>query len=348
MNHKEELLSKFNESQGNYQEKRSCMDDWKEDFQKLETEIQNLIASFHKHYENSELTDDFSSDIREQLENRREGIRLSVKSASRLLKKLAPEKPLTDVEKEFITNEKLAKEILAAREFSPIKETAEEQNEFVQGEIENEISAAISETEAINKENTGSQEEQNEQNSLAEEEASEGNKSDLTIIQEAIQINDGILLELKEHLQNAENRFFKFIEKGVAPVLDGLYSGKAYALDLIEQLEKNNNEELDQTKQWLTIYDILMKEIEELFARFSIKLYAPERGSLFDENKQEPIGVIEAADLEDEQIKEVVRYGLHFEKEMTNESSYLLRPAQVIVVKNKKVEVKESCEGNEQ
>ncbi|PKG22903.1 nucleotide exchange factor GrpE [Niallia nealsonii] len=347
MNHKEELLSKFNESQGNYQEKRSCMDDWKEDFKKLETEIQNLIASFHKHYESSELTEDFSSDIRGKLENRREGIRLSVKSASRLLKKLAPEKPLTDVEKEFIANEKLAKEILAAREFSPIKEAAEEQNEFVQGEIENEISAAISETGAINKENTVSQKKQNEKNSVVEE-VSEGNKSDLTIIQDAIQINDGILIELKEHLQSAENRFFKFIEKGVAPVLDGLYSGKAYALDLIEQLEKNNNEELNQTKQWLTIYDTLMNEIEELFARFSIKLYAPERGSFFDENKQEPIGVIEAADLEDEQIKEVVRYGLHFEKEMTNESSYLLRPAQVIVVKNKKVEVKESCEGNEQ
>ena len=70
-------------------------------------------------------------------------------------------------------------------------------------------------------------------------------------------------------------------------------------------------------------------------------------GSLFDENKQEPIGVVEDEQFQDEQIKEVVRYGLIYEKEIDNQSSFLFRPAQVIVVKNKMQQDLESGKGNE-
>ena len=92
------------------------MDIWKNDFQQLETEIKDLMESFEKDYQESELTDDFSEDIREKLENRREGIRLSVKSVSRLLKKLDPEKPLMDVETDIIKNEELGNMLNANRE----------------------------------------------------------------------------------------------------------------------------------------------------------------------------------------------------------------------------------------
>ena len=104
---KEELLKRFNSNQKVYSEKRLKMDSWKSDFQQLETEIKDLMESFEKDYQESELTDDFSEDIREKLENRREGIRLSAKSVSRLIKKLDPEKPLTDVETDIITNDEV-------------------------------------------------------------------------------------------------------------------------------------------------------------------------------------------------------------------------------------------------
>ena len=103
-------------------------------------------------------------------------------------------------------------------------------------------------------------------------------KTDLTIIEEALERNEEILKELEEHLASAEKRFFKFMEKAVSPVLDGLYSGKKYANDLIEELAKSGNEQLHQTKQWLTIYDKLMNQIEQFFEKFSIKLYIPSSG----------------------------------------------------------------------
>ena len=172
-------------------------------------------------------------------------------------------------------------------------------------------------------------------------------KSDLTIIEEALERNEEILKELEEHLASAEKRFFKFMEKAVSPVLDGLYSGKKFASDLIEELTKSGNEQLQQTKQWLTIYDKLMNQIEQFFEKFSIKLYIPSVGSLFDENTQEPIGVVEDEQFQDEQIKEVVRYGLIYEKEIDHQPSFLFRPAQVIVVKNKMQQDLESGKGNE-
>ena len=63
-------------------------------------------------------------------------------------------------------------------------------------------------------------------------------KSHLTIIEEALERNEESLKELEEHLASAEKRFFKFMEKAVSPVLDGLYSGKKFANDLIEELAK--------------------------------------------------------------------------------------------------------------
>ena len=172
-------------------------------------------------------------------------------------------------------------------------------------------------------------------------------KTDLSIIGEALERNEESLKELEEYLASAEKRFFKFMEKAVSPVLDGLYSGKKFASDLIEELTKSGNDQLQQTKQWLTVYDKLMSQIEQFFEKFSIKLYIPSVGSLFDENTQEPIGVVEDEQFQDEQIKEVVRYGLIYEKEIDHQSSFLFRPAQVIVVKNKMQQDLESGEGNE-
>ena len=381
-----ELIEKFKKMQLDYQKKRNRMDAWKSDFQRLEIEIKDLMESFENLYQGSQLTEDFSMEIKEKLENRREGIRLSVKSASRLLRKLDPEKPLSDVEHEFITSEEFAHQIQAKRAHDLTIEE-EEQNDLPSEEdakegVENEFPSeedfkderdngdhsaqdqsqetAQDEDEMVlhsDEKPIGQEEivEDQEQPKVKDEEKTEtetvskGERNDLAHLHEVLLIDEEILKELEEYLETAENRFLKFMEKGVAPVLDGLYSGKNFAKDLIDELEKNEKEELDKTKQWLTIYDVLMNKIEQFFEQFSIKLYIPKSGSLFDENNQEPIGVVDDEQFHDEQIKEVVRFGLIYEKEIYNQPSFLFRPAQVIVVKNKnQKEIVDSGEGNEQ
>ena len=83
-----------------------------------------------------------------------------------------------------------------------------------------------------------------------------------------------------------------------------------------------------------------------LFNEFHVDLYIPQPQDTFDEYKHEPIGVVEDEELEDEQIKEVVRYGLIYQKELFNQSYFLIRPAQVIVVKNKSKDLVEENRGN--
>ena len=123
--------------------KRLKMDSWKKDFQKLESEVNKLMESFEKDYQESELTDDFSEDIREKLENRREGIRLSVKSVSRLLRKLDPEKPLTDVEMDIIKTVEVVNMMNMNREqlieeVENQEELAEQQEQAIEVKVETE------------------------------------------------------------------------------------------------------------------------------------------------------------------------------------------------------------------
>jgi hypothetical protein len=60
-----EALEKFKSIQKVYSEKRHKMDSWKSDFQQLETEIKDLIESFEKVYQESELTEEFREDSNE-------------------------------------------------------------------------------------------------------------------------------------------------------------------------------------------------------------------------------------------------------------------------------------------
>ncbi|WP_428909860.1 nucleotide exchange factor GrpE [Niallia sp. Krafla_26] len=363
---KSELLKKFISNQKVYSKKRQEMDDWKNDFKRLEIETKNLMESFEKGYQGLEGTDHFSEDLKTKLENRREGIRLSAKSVSRLLKKMAPEKPLMDVEQDIMTSDEVVKMIQNNHEQS--SETSD--NELKKVEIETVLegdspSPSVPEQniELVTEEMVPHNEleptlevpEAEQEKSITpplEKEIHEDGttlpegKTDTAIIEEALETNEEILKELEECVTSAETRFFKFMEKGVSPILDGLYSGKKYGNDLIKELGPDH-EQLEQTKEWLTIYDELMDQIRQFFATFSINLFIPEAGSLFDEHTQEPIGVVEDEGFQDEQVKEVVRFGLIYEKEIDQQPSFLLRPAQVIVVKNKKQPDLASGKGNE-
>lgn len=386
---------------------------WKNSFEQLEPAVKELIAFFEQKYEDSVIPEEVSESVKEQLENRRDGIRLSVKSATRLMRRLNPDKPLSDHRDEMITIESMEQKIQEAIEqyklekasaeepelkaeqaveqeqeqievqetkdgkenIAPAEETAkrteaaeiEEANEPVSDGEEQETAGEKEEveTEAVSegvKENSDDKEtevtsevQEDESSPSGDEAEAEKQKVEIPasvlvpIFESAVETNQDVLDQIKEDIQAARKRFLTFIEKGVAPVLDGLYNGEKYGKDLVFELTNAGIEpkEKEFVEEWLTIYPTLMDQIKDFLNKFSVQWFSAEVGDMFDENKHEPIGVVEDPNFSDEQIKEVARYGLIFEQpDLAVEEPFLVRPAQVIVVKNKNLESVEQQSGD--
>ncbi|KPL59238.1 nucleotide exchange factor GrpE [Rossellomorea vietnamensis] len=335
-------LKRFGDTQVQFRKKTDQMNHWKTCFKELEGDVTNLMSFFEQKYEESVVGEEFGEDMKEKLENRRDGIRLSVKSSSRLLRRLNPDKPLETETAEFITDEAI-KERLSSTSVISEETQIESIDEFKQPQLsESDMTseepvdvevgeASPSETEAslVKGESEGSSDSNDNQDFSIVQEGGEY-QANVFLLNEAIDNNIQILDQLEEDIQSAEKRFLSFIEKGVAPVLDGLYSGDKYGKELLEHLNAEDSVDTSKVAEWLEIYPTLMKEIKRLFDAFSIEYFQPDIGDPFNEEKHEPIGVVEDQEFKDEQIKEVVRYGLTFEK-----SAFDIRPAQVIVVRNK-------------
>ncbi|WP_078409459.1 nucleotide exchange factor GrpE [Priestia abyssalis] len=335
MTHLKKFIEEFGDLQILYKRKRARLDNWKHQFQQLELEIKRLIMSFEQHYEQWIVSEQFGDEVKEKLENRREGIRLSVKSVSRLLRKLKPEKPLEGSASVFIGEEELAVK-LSIFTWKVLKEGINLQdsqlNKGKDGVFKETASDMKAEQAAENNhENVQGEELDRCELTVEQENEQAGNK----IMEETLLSNRNIIEELDESIEAAEKRFVTFMEKSVAPIMDGLYSGKCYATELIAELRDARYERMEKVEEWLVIYSLLLSEIQTLFNQFSITLFAPAAGDSFDEHRHEPIGVVDDLHFQSEQIKEVVRYGLFYKKPIFNQDSFLIRPAQVIVVKNK-------------
>lgn len=334
MTYLKEFIEEFSGLQTSYTRKRKRLDDWKHQFQQLELEIKRLMMSFEQHYEQWMVSEQFEEEVKEKLENRREGIRLSVKSVSRLLRKLQPEKPLEGSGSAFICEEELAAK-LSIFTWKVLKEGMNLQDSPLNKENDGAFKETASDVKAEqageNKNKNVQGEELNGCELTAEQEDERAGKK---MMEEILLSNRNIMEELDESIEAAEKRFITFMEKGVAPIMDGLYSGKCYATDLTAELRSTGYEQTEKVEEWLVIYSLLLSEIQTLFNQFSITLFAPAAGDSFDEHRHEPIGVVEDLHFQSEQIKEVVRYGLLYKKPIFNQNSFLIRPAQVIVVKN--------------
>ena len=101
----------FGDRQSNYRKRVETFQNWKNQFQQLEQEVPQLINFFEKKYEEFAINHDLTEEVKAKLENRREGVRLSVKSVSRLMRKLNPEKPLEDHTEAFISSEEMSEKI---------------------------------------------------------------------------------------------------------------------------------------------------------------------------------------------------------------------------------------------
>jgi len=384
-----ELMAELNEMEQKYRQNKGILEEWKSEFRRLEAEINQLTQTFEQHFAKSELGEQFEQAIREKLENRREGIRLTVKSASRLIRKLNPEKPLEDQTSQFIFKEDLVgdEEVVTAEpeqvvEVGPKVEVKAEVESVQDVELETEAEPELMQeleakpaaeletiTQSVSKLESEQESEPKPEAELevsTESEEPAENAEDLSeteqvteiaevtqpefnlsAIKEAIQINHEVIEELGHHIEAAEKRFVSFMEKALAPVMDGLFSGKNYGHDLLQEIKDASVETVGDVEEWLGVYRVMLEEIEAVFKNFQIELDSPQAGEVFDEYKHEPIGVVEDLSLEDEQIKSVVRYGLTSKRPIYGMNAYLIRPAQVIVVKNINLPLEDVQEGNQ-
>lgn len=310
----EKLKSIFVEQQKQYEEKKEKIIRWKEILTRLLEDVEKLYDDFQKEYEASELQEGMPEELRAKLANRREGIRLSVKGTSRLAQKLAPVQGLEEITGMFTDWETVQIKIDRKKE----KDQKQEQKLEAEKVIEPE--------EFVEEELVAEKEEMGEQ---------EGNKETLTIeIFNAQHENEDLLDQMSSLVERMERIFVTFIEKNVAPIVDGLHNGAIYSSELPQEVQQQYPEYSMYVQEWLSIYRALINRIIEFLEDFSIIPVIPELGAWFDENTQEAIGVVEETGMENEQIKEVARLGYMCEMEIYGQHPFLIRPAQVIVVKN--------------
>ncbi|MCI2254785.1 nucleotide exchange factor GrpE [Domibacillus sp. PGB-M46] len=331
---KEEVMQAFEQTQNSFKQKEQEIASWKNQVNLLEQKMDGIVNAFQAMYDGLDLPADLDEETENQLQNRKDGIRLSVKSASRLERKWKDIQWPEDFAENFVTPEELVNEIKANKEQHSDKpknsEQAETSTEQKQDEINTEPAAEVEKEETS---------EQKNQAGLAETER----KSDIELVQEKAEINEKVLDGLTDFTNSLQKQFYSFFEKAVVPVIDGLYSGKKFSAEWISQLQEQNNEENERVIEWLDVYDRFIQEMTEFLETFNFHLYEPEEGALFDEETMEPIGVVENHEMEDEQVAEIVRFGL-LSKQRDKEEPLLIRPAQVIVVKNREEQQEDTGE----
>ncbi|MFE7060729.1 nucleotide exchange factor GrpE [Sutcliffiella sp. NPDC057660] len=255
--------------------------DWNVTLQSLSENVEALSSSFQVKYEAISIDASLPTGLIEALENRLEGIRLSVKTASRLQRKLNFQAVELGKYEEYVVMDE-SDQVIEEGEVAP---------------------------------------EQVEQATL--------------LSKEVLERNEEIVESLMKDLEALEKKFSTFIEKSIGPVMDGLYNGKKYGVDLEAEMASVYSDHADYVSEWLSIYETLLQELENLLDDYSVGLLAPEQGDMFNEVDQEPIAVVEDQAMQTEQIKELVRYGFYYKGTLFNQARFIIRPAQVTVVKNR-------------
>lgn len=326
------IKAEYQQVEEEFQREMAKLSDWRRRFNQLEEDIIQLNKNFEHQYEKKNIQTDLPISIQELLENRREGIRLSVKTTGRLLRKLTPLLQFEFNESRFMMLEQVkvrtngqiedgeceAEEVIEKNQEDPLSESGAPKLEEA-----DELKKSVEESKLID--------EERRLEIYEEATLKDGDNDDqhLILLQKQLSDNHQALIELKEMNHKVEKRFFTFMEKSLAPIMDGLYSGKKHAKNVEKEINEEHEETREKVNHWLEIYSDLIHLIETVFDSCSINLLTPTIAEPFNENLHEPIAVIEDPSFRNEQIKEVVRLGLVYHPQ-----SFLIRPAQVIVVKN--------------
>ncbi len=144
--------------------------------------------------------------------------------------------------------------------------------------------------------------------------------------------NYRIVSEITGLIEKRIHMCLGFFEKQILPILDGVNDGNKFVSKRFEVLEHDYPDNTAELSQWSKIYSGLRDELTALLQENGVSRMVIETGAQIDFERHEPFCVESDPDMENEQIKEIIREGYEYTAQDGNRC--ILRPAQVVVVKN--------------
>lgn len=141
-----------------------------------------------------------------------------------------------------------------------------------------------------------------------------------------------ILSKASDTVKSYRKEFIRFIEKRVLNVVDGIESGENNSLSLIASLKASYIDQSENLALWFSTYSSLKDLLIQMLEKVHVFKMEVEIGTPIDYEKHEPFDVEADESLKNEDIKELTRSGYEYIPEQSSRS--VLRPAQVVVVKN--------------
>lgn len=138
---------------------------------------------------------------------------------------------------------------------------------------------------------------------------------------------------IRDRADGARKCFLSFVEKQVLPVLDGIDEGARHSETLIGECKPDYSDHAEALGNWFTTYAALREQILAVLEQVGIRPMIVETGKPIDYDLHEPFDVEPDPELPDETVKAVSRRGYEL-SDGDEANSRVLRPAQVIVVKN--------------
>jgi molecular chaperone GrpE (heat shock protein) len=149
--------------------------------------------------------------------------------------------------------------------------------------------------------------------------------------------NHKTITELRDLTETAQKKFLTTVERQLLPILDGLDEGKRICAAIRDELRERFPDHRTALDAWFSVYDALISTTLSQLVALNIRPISVRRGDPVDYELHEPFDVEEDSELANEHVKEVVRRGFVVLNADEN-STRILRPGQVIVVKNPREE----------
>ncbi|NEP79241.1 MAG: nucleotide exchange factor GrpE [Okeania sp. SIO3B3] len=138
-----------------------------------------------------------------------------------------------------------------------------------------------------------------------------------------------IVSECRKLVLAYHKRLLNFFEKKVLPILDGIDEGEKYSRELKTECSDDPN----ILESLLQLHDDLRQIVLKILELVNIRPIEVQIGTPIDYNCHEPFDIQPDVSLPNEVITEVTRKGYEYQLE-ESQGWQVLRPAQVIVVKN--------------
>jgi len=136
----------------------------------------------------------------------------------------------------------------------------------------------------------------------------------------------------KDEAESCRKRLLGLIEKQFLPILDGVDDGERNSRSVIDALKDQHHDAVVSIDAWFSTYTGLRHELLAILASANVVLMDVLIGSSVDYLQHEPFDEEPAPDLPNGNIKSGLRNGYVFV--IAGEEPQVLRPAQVILVKN--------------